>query len=346
MSLFLLVMFMEIKIIESQEYWDGWLNQNVEFGVFPQSWFWGEIFCLEGKKIERLAVVEGGEIIVQAQIVYCHLPFGWEYAFCPKGPVAKYQVSSIKYQGAFEILTKYLKCKNHIFFRLEPHNSKYLIHNTIKSLDINPRATVILDLSKSEEELLNAMHPKTRYNIRLAEKKNLFVDNKKDFDSFIKLSRQTSMRDGFKLHANAHYHHIISSSISYQLNILNNKNIIASGIFIAFGNTFTYLYGASDYENRQFMAPYLLQWEGIKMAKKLGYKYYDFFGIAPKIFPPEAETQFNYQYDAKHQYAGITRFKIGFGGETKEEPGTFDVVISSLKYLFYKVLRIINRLAR
>ncbi len=78
---------MEIKFCTSKEEWDSRLVSHSEHAPFTQSWAWGEILLAEGKKVERLAVIEGGEVIAQAQVVYNNSSFGWRYAFCPKGPV-------------------------------------------------------------------------------------------------------------------------------------------------------------------------------------------------------------------------------------------------------------------
>ena len=88
------------------------------------------------------------------------------------------------------------------------------------------------------------------------------------------------------------------------------------------------------------MAPYLLQWEAVKLAKNLEYKYYDFFGVAPKINGQAEE----YEYLPKHQYAGVTRFKLGFGGMPYSAAGTRDIIINNKKYKLYKLLRRLRRL--
>jgi lipid II:glycine glycyltransferase (peptidoglycan interpeptide bridge formation enzyme) len=85
---------------------------------------------------------------------------------------------------------------------------------------------------------------------------------------------------------------------------------------------------------------YLLQWEGIRLGKKLGYTHYDFFGIAPACKGERGE----YVYDEKHQYAGVTRFKLGFGGEVVEHPGTFDLILQPMKYKVYQLFRTLRRL--
>lgn len=245
------------------------------------------------------------------------------------------------------ILLNYFKNKKCIFLRVEP--SLLLTPYSLllrRAIDINPRATMILDLRKTPDELLANMHQKTRYNINLSQKKNLLVSDKKDADLFIKMTRQTAKRDKFRPHQDRHYHEIIFSSSSYQLTVLAGTQPIATAVFIGFGDTFTYLFGASDYDSRALMAPYLIQWEGIKLAQRFGYEFYDFFGVAPLVGLPQPDfgDHASYQYDPKHQYAGVTRFKQGFGGEYREQPGTFDLVISPRQYNLYKLLRSLRRM--
>lgn len=103
---------------------------------------------------------------------------------------------------------------------------------------------------------------------------------------------------------------------------------MSAGIWSFYGDTATYLYGASSDENRSVMAPFLLQWRLIQEAKKEGFRYYDFFGISDKKWP------------------GVTRFKKGFGGETVSYPGTFDVIFDKANYGFYQILRKARRLFR
>jgi len=322
----------EVISTTEKNVWNGWIEKNSRYSPFPQSWEWGDVLIAEGKKVERLMVKENDLIFGYAQIVYNFLPLGIKYAFCPKGPIlADIGQEEVVYQA----LKNYLVSKNCVFLRVEPLK---LNASGKKVIDTNPRATIILDLFLGEEKLLENMHQKTRYNIRLADKKNLVISEKKDLNEFLKLEKKTGERDKFKLHNEKHYHEVLNSDLSYQISASLNAKIIAANIFVGFGNTFTYLYGASDYEYRNSMAPYLIQWEGIKLGRKLGYHYYDFFGIAPKQGTGEV-----YDYEPTHQYAGVTRFKLGFGGSIKEDPGTFDLVYSSSKYMAYQIVRKIRR---
>jgi peptidoglycan pentaglycine glycine transferase (the first glycine) len=352
---------MKLRIIASSQQWDLWLKNNSRHHSFTQAWAWGDILLAEGKQVERLAVVEGENILAQAQIVYSQLPFGWQYVFCPKGPV--FDESRIKNYEVrmYETIINYLKEKNVIFLRVEP---EIRLQTTVpeplcdsvrgfasdfrlqKTIDINPSATLILDLNKTEEDFLAGMHQKTRYNIHLAEKKDLKISKEKNLEIFWNLANQTGSRDKFGLHNKKHYEKVLQSPMARQFTAYENEKPIACTVFVVFGDTFTYLYGASDYEYRNLMAPYLLQWEGIKMGKNSGCSFYDFFGVAPRRTSDSGLQTLddNYDYDLKHQYAGVTRFKLGFGGIPFQAPGTFDVVIDKNKYLVYNFLRKLRRL--
>lgn len=326
---------MEILNIDNQERWDGWLKSSGANNSFAQSWAWGDILLAEGKRVERLAVVEGGQVLAQAQVVYSAIPFGWQYAFCPQGPVVSSQFTAHSSQ-IYKCLWQYLSDKKCIFFRIEPEiKTENLELRTIKTIDINPPATLILDLNKTEAELLSGMHQKTRYNIHLAEKKNLQIKSDKNLEVFWNLMNKTGSRDKFSLHHKSHYEKVLASPLTSQLTAYEKEVPVACAVFALFGNTFTYLYGASDYAHRDLMAPYLLQWEGVKMGKKSGCKWYDFFGVAPVK---------DSNYDQKHQYAGVTRFKLGFGGAPRQSAGTWDIVMDSGKYKLYNFLRKLRRL--
>jgi lipid II:glycine glycyltransferase (peptidoglycan interpeptide bridge formation enzyme) len=206
------------------------------------------------------------------------------------------------------------------------HNTKYTIQKTI---DIEPSRTILLDLGKTEDELLAAMHQKTRYNIKLAEKKGVAVaiGSEKNFDEYWRLMQATAGRDSFRLHDREHYRKMINSSQG-MMNLLladYQGKAIAGNIMAFYGDTATYVHGASSNEHRDVMAPYALQWAAIKTAKAQGCKYYDFYGIDENKWP------------------GVTRFKRGFGGSEVEYPGTMDVIFNKAKYSIYKISRNLRR---
>lgn len=329
-------MTLEIRKNTNKEEWDDFLSQFSDFNPFPQSFAWGDVLITEGKEVEKLAIFDGGEQIAAVLIVYEKLPFGRKYAFSPKGPVISKKLKVESCKVVMNEINDYLKEKMCVFWRLEP-NIQYPISNIqiVKVKDINPSNTLILNLEKTTEELLSAMHPKTRYNIGLSKKKELRIEERKDLEIFWDLMQKTGERDAFRLHHKKHYEEVLNSDLTSQVIVYFENKPIATGVFIGFGQTFTYLYGASDYEYRQAMAPYLIQDFGINKAKNEGFKKYDFFGIAPIKKNEGGE----WVYDDKHQYAGMTRFKLGFGGEYMVFSGTYEVVLNKVLYAIISLLK-------
>ena len=265
-------------------------------------------------------------------LVKNNLPKGKCYLMCQRGP--RELTKDFVEKGS-----ALAKKENAIFLRIEPTlRFGEQVPNLKKTIHVSPPSTLILDLEKSEEELLSEMKQKTRYNINLAKKKGVEIEKTTDPEKaeiFFNIMKETTSRDGFSSHSLEHY--------KKQIEIIGAKNImkiylakfegkyIAANIVSFYGDTVSYLHGASSNEYRNVMAPYLIQWETILDAKKAGFKIYDFWGIAPDDNP-------------KHRWAGVTRFKKGFGGKQIDYPGTYDLVISRSWYFIYKIVRRLNRI--
>ncbi|MFA6194811.1 MAG: peptidoglycan bridge formation glycyltransferase FemA/FemB family protein [Patescibacteria group bacterium] len=315
---------------------------------FLQSWQWGELLQAEKAEILRIGARSEGNILAAATIIKNSLPGGYHYWYSPRGIVFKSGLSKEERAKAEDFLLLELKKldKRAVFFRIEPKEKiasrRFKIE---KTLDLQPKQTLILDLTLNEDDLLKAMHQKTRYNINLATKKGIEIKegSSEDFPEFWRLMNLTGERDDFRLHSAEHYRSLlenratdrnVKSGLSGQANSnfirlffasYEGRNI-AAGMFCFWGDKVTYMHGASDNEFRNVMAPYLLQWSLIKIAKKEGYKYYDFYGIDEKKWP------------------GVTRFKLGFGGRIENYSGTHDVIFSPVLYGFYEFIRKIRRL--
>jgi len=205
-----------------------------------------------------------------------------------------------------EALKPLAKKENAIFLRIDPPITKQIKFKGFRETHsgFQPEDTLIIDLTKSEEEILKQMKQKGRYNIRLAEKKGVKIAESKDIDSFYSLLEQTTTRDSFHGHDKHFYQQMLDklpqNAILY-LATYENKPI--AGIIIThFKDTAIYYFGASGNEYRNVMAPYLLQWHAMKEAKKKNLKYYDLLGIAP-------------ENTKDHPWGGVTNFKKKFGGE-------------------------------
>jgi lipid II:glycine glycyltransferase (peptidoglycan interpeptide bridge formation enzyme) len=298
---------------------------------YLQSWAWGDILKAEGEEIIRTGwrSETSQENLAAATLVKKPLGAGYSYWYAPRGPIFNIKPGQDQNGSArdFFAAIKELDPKA-LFLRIEP-SEEISLDNIKPSLALQPKQTLILDLDRSEEELLTDMHPKTRYNIRLAEKKGVTIKEGSlaDWPEFWRLMSLTGERDGFRLHSAAHYKKLLEADPSFikLFFAVHEGRHIATGLFCFWGGRATYLHGASDNEARNLMAPYLLQWSVIGQAKRAGFSTYDFYGIDEKKWP------------------GVTRFKLGFGGRRVSYPGTYDVIFRPAAYRVYNLLRKIKR---
>ena len=312
------------------------IEQN---GSFLQSWEWGEFQKAVGRKV---FYIKGEDY--QSLVVKHELGLGKSYLYCPKGPIIQQRSQISVFVKEIEKLAKQ---EHAIFVRVEPERGveeadlrKLMFIRAQK--DVQPRHTLILDLNKSEEELLAQMHEKTRYNIGLAERKGVSVtlrkleDGDEAFEKFWELVNQTSKRQKIHIFPEDYYKkQLIIKSEQFE-NLLfvaafggkaiaaNIVNFFASpdvALAKSGGGTATYLHGGSDNEFRALMAPHLLQWEQIKEAKRRGCKAYDFWGFDEDKWP------------------GVSRFKKGFGGREVSYVGTFDLILKQAWYSAYILMK-------
>jgi lipid II:glycine glycyltransferase (peptidoglycan interpeptide bridge formation enzyme) len=296
-----------------------------------QSYKWGGFREKTGVKVVR----ENGLQITIHPVPHTKFTIG----YLPKGPMPT--------KETVVLLRKIGKQENCIFIQLEPNvlssedlklklNSLGFISS---SHPLFTKYTFILDLTKTEEELLKNMHPKTRYNIRVAEKKGVKVieDNSdKAFEEYLKLTWETTTRQNFYAHSKK-YHRLMWETLKAKNSNKNELNahllkaaydneVLVTWILFVLGDTLYYPYGASSSEHRETMASNLMMWETIKFGKKLGLKSFDMWGaLGPNP-------------DAKDPWFGFHRFKEGYGAVLTEFIGSYDLVINQKMYLVYKLM--------
>lgn len=326
---------------ELKEHWDSFIESNSADGGLLQSWLWGDFQKSLDNKVFRLGVINGdGQLQAAATVVKYELPLEYNYLYCPRGPI----INALKIQdlnSLFAEIKKIAKEEKSFLIRVDPPwvlgNENRLIEVGFRKgeNEIQPKCSFVVDITKSEEELLNSMKQKTRYNIGLAQRKEVKVrisSEVADIEAFWQLVKQTSERDSFHPHPKEHYKkmfEIFSPNGTIKLFLAEyDGKIIAANMVSFFGQVCTYLHGASANMYRETMAPYLLQWEAIIEAKKLGFKYYDFGGV-------NGQTFFN------EKWKGITRFKSGFDSNIKprEHIGVFELVLNPVVYSVYKFVK-------
>ena len=314
----------------SLEAWNEFLKAHA--GVhFLQSGEWGQLKAAFGWKAIRLVCGSAG-----AQILFRTLPGGFSVAYLPKGPVGY----STDLAAEIEDVCRRNRA---IFLKIEPDAWEPdlfpgLFEACQPAKPVQPRRTVVVSLEGSEEDILARMKQKTRYNIRLAEKKEVVVTPSTDVGVFHELSLLTAQRDKFGVHSRAYYqkvYDLFHPGGHCELLTASYAGQPLAALFVfAFGEHAYYLYGASSDLERNRMPAYLIQWEAMRWAKSNGCTDYDLWGI-PDREESELEDSFT-RKDAHDGLWGVYRFKRGFGGEIRRSVGACDRVFHKGLYFLYK----------
>lgn len=342
---------MELKNITAAELSKFILECPPVGGLFLQTPAWAELEKSSGGQVDFLGLYEGNFLIGTAAVIFHKLSGSFKYAYVPRGPVVKEK----KYLPSFlGLLVKFYNNKSFLFLRVEPvtpNQEAGILPDNIfetnlgfkKVPDVQPRATVILDLTRPEERVLSAMHEKTRYNIRLSLKKGLEFNlvGAEGLVDFCSLLQTTARRDGFAAHPQNHYKKLLNlfgarplaqSELAIRLAEVRWQGKLLASNMLAFSNgVVTYLHGASANEYRELMPTYFLHWRTIQQAQGLSFKFYDLWGVAPSD-------------GSKSSWQGITRFKQGFGGKTIEYSGTFDYPYKNYAYCLYRLASRLRKL--
>lgn len=201
--------------------------------------------------------------------------------------------------------------------------------NLVKTKPTFAQETIFIDLTLSEEELLTKMEQKTRYNVRLAEKRGVKVEEVTDPQSllaFLTLQKQTASRQGFYLHLDRYYQTLWElmqpEGVAHLLVAKVNHEICAAWMLFTYEKVLYYLYGGSSDQYQNLMPNNLLVWEAMKLGRRLGGELFDLGGI---------------NTDPHHPWAGLTRFKLGFGGQVVQFPPSYDLVLSPFKYRAFRL---------
>ena len=329
---------------DGQTAWDE-LVAATPGGHVLQSWAWGELKGRFGWSVQRLAV-DGAA----AQVLFRSLPGGLgTIAYVPRGPLADY--SDVPSFGALlDAILPLARKQRALCLKIEPDlEDDPALSEKLQALGfrpspqvIQPRRTILVDLTPDPEELLRRMKQKTRYNIRLAARKGVTVraGSEADLASFYELMETTAQRDGFGIHTRAYYeaaHQLFVPAGQGRLLLAEYEGQLLAGLVVlgmggsGRGGTACYMYGASSDEHRNLMPTYALQWEAMLWAKEQGCRDYDLWGV-----PDEDEATLEAGFTQRNDGLwGVYRFKRGFGGRLVRTAGAWDLVYAPLRYRLY-----------
>lgn len=349
-----------------------WGQVKAKYGWSPSYLVWDSQGKLkEARDLKDISLSDflpsAAALILKRQVLRNGFAARLSILYAPKGPLLDWTNEPLR-DRVFNDLQSFAKSQGAIFLKVDPDvvlgtgipksendvpaNDGQVIMSDLQrrgweySADqIQFRNTVLIDLTQTEEEMLARMKQKTRYNIRLAQKKGVFfrIGRKEDLPMLYRMYAETSVRDGFAIRDEGYYQTVwnlfmenIPSSISnlqsltaqHQLPfaepliaLVNDEPVAAIFIFYFAGRAY-YVYGMSRSAHREKMPAYLLQWEAMKRAKSLGCAVYDLWG-APEVFE-ESDSLW-----------GVYRFKEGLGGKVVRTLGAWDFAPSPLWYKMY-----------
>lgn len=305
-------------------------------GSFLQSWEWGEWQTHLGKAPHRYVVSDHGAVVAVAQFMEITTALG-PYLYCPYGPLWNPELDPHDSAAVLDCLTTALQREfpQALFIRLEPTQPLPAALSVRAAASIQPPQTLIVDLRSDEADLLASFHPKTRYNIRLAERHGVTIETHRAPEpAIVDLIKQTAARQGYRSYPPSYINRLWQFFNDHPGDLavtgyLAKKDDLplASGLMIDFGPTRMYLFGGSNEAHRSLMAPYLLHWKAMLDAKHNHLTQYDLGA---------AET-------ASGRSGGFMRFKLGFSPELRQFSGTNDIVLKPAWYTIYNLLRWLNR---
>lgn len=319
--------------------WDQLVLKNPDGGEVLQTKVWGEFKGRHGWQ-PRYFIFKFDHVQVAALFLTRQVKGLGQVWYCPKGPGV---VTAKQFLQLADMTDTYLQNLPGAPFlvKFEPEISED--DSVVASLqalgshlqksprDVHiSRATIKISLKPGPEDILASFKSKTRYNIRLAERKGVTVQavapTAKNLDVMYELLRQTQLRAGFLLRSKQYfldYWQAQTEAGQGQLFFANHNGKVLAGAFVTmFDGKAWYKDGGSLREHNELMAPYFLQWEVMRWLKLNGVKTYDLVGVSP---------------DGK-SLTGITHFKEGFGGQMIKFIGTWDLPLNDAKYAFWNRL--------
>ena len=289
---------------QEQELYKQWIESSAPENLW-QSSNWVNVQEALGREVRMYIIEEEEQIIASALVVIDTTMFGLSTWEIPRGPI---------WNGDEQVAIKLLEF---IVADAKKERCMRMYISPFKSIEVpkqwkpsnrlvHPTHTIQLDLTLDEEELLQQMKPKGRYNCKVATKHGVTVGQSTDATAFAQLHATTGSRNTFVTPNNNTYQRfidVINGSFLLYAYHPDTTEPIAGLIGVCQGNLGIYYYGASNHVYRSSMAPYALQQAAITHCKAAGCTVYDLFGIAPPNEP-------------KHPWHGITSFKEKFGGTT------------------------------
>ncbi|MCB9150942.1 MAG: peptidoglycan bridge formation glycyltransferase FemA/FemB family protein [Caldilineaceae bacterium] len=283
-------------------------------------------------------------------------------AYAPKGPLVNWDDAD-QVQRVLAEMARVSRIHGASVLKIEPdlpdtsaHRARLWRHGLRPSAQtIQPRSTILLDISGDDDQILQAMKSKWRYNIRLAGRKEVTVrqGTRDDMAEFNRLMQITGQRDGFYVHSADYFNAAFDLFVPHDAAFLFAEyagQVLASIAVFVTGQTAWYLWGASSNEERNRMPNHALQWAAIRWAKSRGATRYDLWGIPDDVGKvvaglaphspnglPASDLPFDLQQSPQNELWGVYRLKQGFGGNVVRYVGAWDMPLDSMGHRLYSL---------
>lgn len=316
--------------------WDRKVEKNYKEANFLQSSMW-YLTNLQNGHEAKLIEIEGKDRPLLAHVIIKKAKRG-RYLEVPGGPLIDWE-NDEECKTMISKLKEIAKKNKCAFIRLRPQlvntptNIEKLTKLGMKSAPMHLHAehTLIMNLDRSEEDILASFRRQTRYEVRRAEKLGIKVEKKSPkvqgfdelLDEFFRTQQKTALRQHFIPPSKKELQNECESfgeNAAIYVAKTPEGEPIAYGLILKFNGEADYFEAASTELNRKLPGAYALQWQVIRDLKKEGIMHYNLWGIAPSGQP-------------HHRYAKVTTFKTGFAGEITNYVPAQDIVISKIKYI-------------
>ena len=338
---------METYILDESERleWNTFVAAEKSFAL-QQSWEWGEYKNQLGWKAARVAVKDGGRILAGAQVLIKPLPLHLaSFAYVPRGPMGDW-LEEPAVSLLMEAVHRVARRHRAVFLKIEPPLSDLPAEcKRVERMGFRrsprtnqPRATIMVDLNRTDEEILAGMHKNTRRKIKDAARKGMTtrVGTEEDFPEFYRLMQATGNRSGFPVRDRSHYltewkafvadHHAL-----LLLGYFQDRLLIADLVY-GFGKHAAFFHQASSGELSQMNPNTFMVWQLIQWAKQQGYETFDLWGIPDEIGDLVAEGEDAPEFERTDGLWGVYKFKRGFSKRIVRYIGALDFVYQPLLY--------------
>lgn len=314
--------------------WNALILENPDHGHVYQSKEWGEYKQRYGWHPKQLVWEQGKDRVYLQALVKSASGFGRIW-YVPKGPgmfaykatkddprrLKEFTKDFEKFVRAHDSKAFMLMIEPEVFDdELKPKSAGW-----VKSPhDLQFCATIIVDIEKSDDELLASFKQKARYNIRLAERKGVTIERREATDEMIdlmyKLMGDTQSRAGFYLRPKeafgAYWRSMAQAGLGQFFVAVHEGEVLAAEYAFIFGHKAYYKEGGSTGAKRNLMAPYLLQYEAMRWARERGAREYDLVAVPPKD-----------KLSPEHPMYGLYQFKSGFHQEITQFVGCWEYAL-------------------